>query len=220
MQTLKALFGRWWENFRNLLREKSSRRRRRNFIRQDRRGKMKRAPKVFQDSEGVQRFFFQRGKRHVKNGRLYVQIISQFTKGLLMLCRSHSTDIQELPLDGGQVLNPFQSNQFPLLSFLILSQSRKPVVLWSSPGPHRLPLPRSCLEIRHRRRVGYRHLGDAGAGRRRHLASRAVALLERKKGGRTAGAAAESRGARSSARPQAGSGLTQPRSPRNDLMPA
>jgi hypothetical protein len=51
------------------------------------------------------------------------------------------------------------------------------------------------------------------------IASRAVALLERKKGGE-AGAAAGSRGARSSARPQAGPGLTQPKSPRNDLMPA
>jgi hypothetical protein len=52
------------------------------------------------------------------------------------------------------------------------------------------------------------------------IASRAVALLERKKGGGEAGAAAGSRGARSSARPQAEPGLTQPRSPRNDLMPA
>jgi hypothetical protein len=38
--------------------------------------------------------------------------------------------------------------------------------------------------------------------------------------GENAGAAAGSRGARVSARPQAGTGRTQPKSPRNDLMPA
>ena len=52
------------------------------------------------------------------------------------------------------------------------------------------------------------------------IASRAVALLERTGAGkrpvRLLGAGVHG----ASARPQAGPGLTQPRSPRNDLMPA
>jgi hypothetical protein len=52
------------------------------------------------------------------------------------------------------------------------------------------------------------------------IASRAVALLERTEAGKRPVRLLGSRGARASARPQAGSGLTQPRSPRNDLMPA
>ena len=49
---------------------------------------------------------------------LYSQIISQFTDGLLMLCRRHAADIQELPLDGRQVLNACPGRSGPIAAFL------------------------------------------------------------------------------------------------------
>lgn len=44
-----------------------------------------------------------------------------------MLCWSHSPDIQELPLDGGQVLNPVQADQLPLRSTFLDRNDKLPL---------------------------------------------------------------------------------------------
>ena len=135
-------------------------------------------------------------------------------------------------MNGGQVLNPLQSNQFLLRHPLFDRNDEWSFLKGQFARNHGnqlfsglLQAPIDHLFQSHVSKFGFEDGSGIGTsampGRDADdIASRAVALLERTDAGEKAGAAAGSRGARASARPQAGPGLTQPRSPRNDLMPA